>query len=203
MTSCGASLGKSFFPSGHGLPRRGEGRLPAVRGHRGSLDPGVGVRLVVVHDEEDVMAAVHQGGHRLEPDVDRAAVAGHDDDVRQFALVLPLADHDVVGRLDAGGDGPAVRDLAVRPGHGERGAHVAAVRHVHATRGAEEDRVGARRLGDQLVAEGRAAARAGPVTGNVVLLLVDTAQILDHFHLLRRNLCHIISLLVCFSAVFY
>ena len=60
-------------------------------------------------------------------------------------------------------------------------AQVAGVGYVHAAGRPEEDRVGARRLGHQLVGQGRAASRACPVTRDIRLFLRNLPHISYNF----------------------
>src|SRR5574337_1013793 len=137
----GGVLGEELLALRDGLARRRERGVAALRRGGRRLDARVGVRLVVVADEQHVVAAVHQRRHGLEPDVGRAPVAGHHDDVRQLALPGARPDPDLVGGLYAAGDGAAVGDLRVDPWNPVGRAQVAGVRHVHAAGGAEEDGV--------------------------------------------------------------
>ena len=63
--------------AGRARRRRGSERCRAR-----ALDAGVHVRLVVVADEHEAVAALERAGERLQADVVRAAVAGEDDERR-------------------------------------------------------------------------------------------------------------------------
>ncbi len=85
------------------------------RSGRGALDAGVHVGLVVVADVEDVVIALGRGAERLDPDVERSAVAGPGDD-----LGLGVADHFQAG-LDAGGRRGGGLERAVINGDAQTG----------------------------------------------------------------------------------
>ena len=89
--------------------RRGAGRAGrrrgVVRGGAGALDPRVHVRLVVVADEDRLMAALERARERLEADVVGAAVAAEDDEGDVVGLGQPPAPREhAVGALDAAPD---------------------------------------------------------------------------------------------------
>src|SRR5262249_48507886 len=68
---------------------RAEGGVRPVWGRARELDVGVGVRLVVVHQDEAVVVLVGQRGRdTVQPHVRAAAVAAERDDVDGFALHL-------------------------------------------------------------------------------------------------------------------
>lgn len=87
----------------HGA-HRGSRCLGKAGGGGGALDAGVHIRLVVVADVGQVMAALHGPGERLEADVIGAAVAAEGDEL-DLALDRSLALEGVVGRLHAGHGG--------------------------------------------------------------------------------------------------
>src|SRR5881409_3164565 len=74
------------------LPGRAERGVGAIRRHPGELDVGVGVRLVVVEEDQRVVLLVRQSRRdRAEPHVGAAAVAAEGDDDDRLRLHLSLA----------------------------------------------------------------------------------------------------------------
>src|ERR1039457_3343577 len=66
---------------------------------------------------------------------------------------------------------PAFVVLGLNHEDGIRGAEIAGVGHVHTARGADEDGVLACRLRDEPVIQGRAAAGAGAMARQILLVL--------------------------------
>src|ERR1035438_2369072 len=93
-------FGEQLLTFGNFRPGRRECRHAAVRSARRSLNAGVGVLLVVVADDQAVVIAIERAGDRGETDVGGAAVARFADDIWEFTLPLPLADHGFI----SGGD---------------------------------------------------------------------------------------------------
>ena len=159
------------------LAERRERGHARVRRGRGGLDPGIGVALVVVADEQRVVVAVQGPGDRAEPDVGGAAVARHHDDVRVRAGVTALADHRLVGGRHPGRERAAAGDRRVRPGNRVGGAQVRRVGHVHAAGRPGQHAVLARGLEHPAVLDRRAAPGAGPVARRVRVLLGEVGQV--------------------------
>ena len=150
---------------------RAERRVGAVRRHPRELDVRVGVRLVVVEQDERVVFLVSEGRRDgAEAHVRTATVAAERDDVDGLGLHLALLHQ----RLQAGGRperGRARRsELRVHPRHHPGCRVVRRVRDVHTARRSQDDGAWARRLHHELHDEGRLAALAGPVTRGEVLL---------------------------------
>ena len=156
------------------LARRAEGgvRTPGRRARH--LDVGVGVRLVVVHqDQQVVLGVLERRGNRRKPHVGAAAVAAHRDHVDRFLRHLALAHHHFQGGGGAGGGRARGSELGVHPGDRPRGGVVGGVGHVHAPRAAEDDRARAARLGHELHELGRLAALTGAMTRGEILFRRD------------------------------
>src|SRR3989441_138571 len=184
-----------------GLAGGAEGRVGAVGRHAGELDIGVGVRLVVVEQDEAVVLLVGQRRRdRAHAHVGAAAVPAERDHVDRLGLHLALA-HE---RFEAGRRAERRRarraQLCVHPRHDPRRRVVRRVRDVHAAGGAEHDRARARGLHHELHDQRGLAPLAGPVTGGEVLLerdLLDAPERLQDLGRVgeRRALSHGRSLL--------
>ena len=72
-------------------PGRREGGLRAVGRQARCLDIGVGGRLVVVHDDQQIVIALQGGGDTPNPHIAGAEIAGEVDDVDLLVFNLPLA----------------------------------------------------------------------------------------------------------------
>jgi hypothetical protein len=137
-------------------------RGPRARRRRPrALHAGVHVRLVVVTDEEHVVAALEHAREAGEADVDRAAVAGLPDDANVLAPLRPQR------RGDAAGDRGGVAEQRVNPGKLPRRLRIRGREHLQAPGRVGGDHAAARRShrGVEHVAraERLAAALAGAV----------------------------------------
>ena len=167
--------------------RRAERGVDAIGRCPGNLDVGVGVRLVVVHQDQEVVVGMGHGGRDgAQAHVRAAAVAAEGDDVDGLVLHGALAHLDAERRGRAQRAGARAAQLRVHPGHAPRGGVVRGVGHVHAARAAQNDGPGTGGLGHQFHDLRRLAALAGAVAGGVVLLVWNLLDSFEGFQVLRR-----------------
>ena len=121
-------------PGGAGGGARGERR------RAGALHAGVHVRLVVVADEQEAVAALERAGQRLQPDVVGAAVAGEDDDGDLLVGRQRVSPPERALRaLDAARDRGGVLEGDVQPGHVPGGRRVPGRRDLEAAGRVDDD----------------------------------------------------------------
>src|SRR5262249_29101130 len=149
--------------------RRRERRLRAVGREAGRLDVGVRRRLVVVHDDEQIVVALERAGDAADTHIARAEVAGEVDDVDLLLLDLPFSLERADARRHADRGGAARAQLRVHPRHDPRRGQVRSIRDVHAAGRAGYDRARPRGLDEAAHGRRRFAALAGSVAGGVEL----------------------------------
>src|SRR5712692_809353 len=151
-----------------------EGGVGTEGGHARELDVGVGIRLVVVEQDEGVVLLVRQRRRdRAHAHVGSAAVAAERDHVDRLRLHLALAHERLEARRRAQRGRARRAELRVHPRHDPWRRVVRRVRDVHAAGRAQHDRARTRGLHHELHDQGGLAPLAGPVAGGEVLLERD------------------------------
>src|SRR5271157_4094947 len=167
--------------------RRAERGVDAIRRCPGNLDIGIGIRLVVIHqDQEVVVGMAHGGRNSAQAHVRTAAIAAEGDDVDGLVLHEALAHLDAECRGRSQCAGARTAQLGVHPGDAPGGSIVRGVSHVHAASAPQNDRSGSRGLRHQFHDLRRLAALAGAVAGRVVLLVWNLLDSFEGFQVLRR-----------------
>src|SRR3954464_11273328 len=169
-----------------GLPGRAEGGVRAVGSRSRELDVGVGVRLVVVHEDEAVVVGMRERrGDAADAHVRPAAVAAEGDHVDGLVLELALAHERLQRRRRAQRRRARRAELGVHPGHHPGRAVVRRVGDVHAARAPEDDGARPRRFHHQLHHQRRLAALTGAVARGEVLLEGQLLHALEHVEFVR------------------
>ena len=178
------------------LARRAERGVGAVRRHPGELDIGVGVRLVVVEENQRIVLLVRQRGRdRSEPHVGPAAVAAEGDDVDGLGFHLALAHESLQSSRGPECRRPRGSQLRVHPRHHPGRRVIRRVRDVHTSGRAEHDRARPGRLHHELHDQRGLAPLTRPMPGREVLLdrdPLDAAEGLEDLRGVaeRRRLGH-------------
>src|SRR5262249_45570413 len=174
--------------------RRRKRRLRAVGREAGRLDVGVRRRLVVVHDDQQVVVALERAGDAADAHVARAEVAGEVDDVDLLLLDLAFSLERADARRHADAGVAAWAELRVHPRRARRRRQVRSIRDVHAAGRAGDDRARARGLDEAAHGGRRFAALAGAVARGVELFQRDLVNAFDLFVIDFRSGCHKSSL---------
>src|SRR5215475_15675340 len=126
--------------------RRSERGLRAVGGEARCLDIRVCSRLVVVHDDEQIVIGLKGSGDAGEPHISAPEVTAKSDGIDRFILDLafPLQCTQTCGHSNGGGAARA--ELCMHPGHNPRRRHVAGIGDIHAPGRTRDDRPRARSL---------------------------------------------------------
>ncbi len=120
--------------------RRARGRARGEWRGAGALHAGVHVRLVVVADEQEAVAALERAGERLQADVVGAAVAREDDDRDLLVGRQRMSPAEGALRaLDAARDGGGVLEGDVQPRHVPGCRRVAGRRDLEAAGRVDDD----------------------------------------------------------------
>src|SRR5579864_2459203 len=177
-----AVIHDAFYFSG-----RAERGVDTIGRGPGDLDISIGVRLVVVHqDEQVVIGMAHGGRNRAQTHVRPAAISAEGNDVDGFVLHHALAHLDTECRGCSQCAGAGASQLRMHPGKAPRGGVIRGVRYVHAPGAAQNDGSRSRGLRHQFHDLRRLAALAGAVAGRVVLFVWNLLHSLEGFQVLRR-----------------
>src|SRR5438093_10130717 len=158
---------------------RGKCGLRAVGGQTGRLDVRVGSRLIVVHDDEQIIVGLKCAGDSGKPHVAATQIAAERDRIDRLVLDLAFPLQCAQARRHSDRGGAAGAELRVHPGHNPRRGHVAGIRHVHAAGRARDDRPGTCHLDERAHRCSRLTSLAGAMTRCIEFFQRDFVNAFD------------------------
>src|SRR5438132_4748347 len=158
---------------------RSERGLSAVSGQAGCLDVGICGRLVVVHDDEQVVVGLQCTGDGTDPHITATEVAAKRNGIDRLILDLAFALESAQAGSHPYRRGPSCAELRVHPGHNPRRGHVAGIGDVHATGRTGNDRSRTRCLDEAAHRCRRFASLTGAMTRCIEFFQRDFVNAFD------------------------
>src|SRR2546428_2844921 len=158
---------------------RRERGLSAVSGQAGCLDVGICGRLVVVHDDEQVVVGLQCTGDGTDPHITATEVAAKRNGIDRLILDLAFALESAQAGSHPYRRGPSCAELRVHPGHNPRRGHAAGIGDVHATGRTGNDRSRTRCLDEAAHRCRRFASLTGAMTRCIEFFQRDFVNAFD------------------------